>query len=555
MVDALLEPPFESRSAFLLDHYKTRRQNVTQKMVSHAGKLTLLAACALLAACGGGGGEGGVDAGGRQQFITLKYPGGGELGAVVKLSATATSGLPVNFQVSTPEICSVSGDQLTLIKAGECRVVASQEGGKAPDGTQWAAADTTSQLFNVLKHTQLPVVPLGVMVRASSANVELSATTAAGLPAAYTSTTPDVCTVNGKTLTAKGVGLCLLGVTAPANDDYAALEAGIAAVLVGPVPPAVVQRQGRTQTIALAAVDENGNALTYTSTAPSVCSVSGTSLQLTSDGLCTVTMSGADGASQNLAVNVGPRFFASGFNTTTSRTAELGEIVTNGGFPDASWCGAVTPSYCNLTVLPFAAQFSYDIKPANNPNWKGDFGWSYYTFEISAPTKQNGSAFEVLPFDIKTEESLFVTLNVNPTLLGDDGKGSVFVRIKTNHLLKKADGSDCYVTVSTHLLPDSAAPTGYVLPFKDFAVTDKCESADLPQTEGWMFDWGVTAESKAAALKEIKTHGIRAVQFAPGGLNSKKPTPKADGSIPTDPKDPDYTLSTGITVWAPITVQ
>jgi hypothetical protein len=490
------------------------------------------------------------------QSITLSYPGGATLLAgPVTLKATTTSGLPVTYKSNTPSACTVSGDQLTLVSAGECSVTASQAGGTTEDGRRWAAADDMSQLFNVLKHPQVPITPLGVMVQGASASVELSATTDAGLAATYTSVTPETCTVSGKTLTASKSGLCMLGVTAPANDNYAALVGGTATIQVGPLPPAVVQRQGKTQTIALASVDQSGSALTYASTTPAVCSVSGTTLQLNADGLCTVTMSGAGGTSQNLAVNVGPRFFASGFNMTTGRTAELGEIVSSGGFPDASWCGAVTPSYCNLTVNPLFAAFSYDIKPANNTAWKGDFSWSYYTFEISAPMKQSGSTFEALPFDIRTEESLFVTLNVNPTMLDDKGKGSVFVRIKTNHLIKKSDGSDCYVTVSTHVLPDSAAPAGYMLPFKDFAVTDKCGSADLPQTEGWMFDWGVTTESKTAALKEIKTYGIRALQFAPNGLNTTKPTPNADGSIPTNPKDPGYTLSTGIWVWGPITVQ
>jgi hypothetical protein len=128
------------------------------------------------------------------------------------------------------------------------------------------------------------------------------------------------------------------------------------------------------------------------------------------------------------------------------------------------------------------------------------------------------------------------------------------VRIRTNHYQKKADGSDCYVTVAAHLHPTSAGPTGYVLPFKDFAVTNKCDIAALPQTEGWMFDWGVSAESKAAALAEIRANGIRALEFAPGSLNLGKPTPRADGSLP-GPNDADYQLSTDITVYGPITVQ
>ena len=148
---------------------------------------------------------------------------------------------------------------------------------------------------------------------------------------------------------------------------------------------------------------------------------------------------------------------------------------------------------------------------------------------------------------------MFLTLSVNPELLA--AQGDVFVRIRTNHFQKKAsDGSDCYVTVSAHLHPTSSDPTSYVIPLNEFAVTNKCEIADLPQTEGWMFDWGVSAESKAAALAEIRAHGIRALEFSAGAVNLSKPTPNADGSVP-GPNDPAYTLSTNITVYGPITVQ
>jgi hypothetical protein len=153
---------------------------------------------------------------------------------------------------------------------------------------------------------------------------------------------------------------------------------------------------------------------------------------------------------------------------------------------------------------------------------------------------------------VKTEETLFVTLSTNQTLF--DGGGDLFVRIRTNHYQQRADGSDCYVTASIHLHPTSTGPTGYVLPLKDFAITNKCDIPELPQTEGWMFDWGVSPESKAAALAEIRAHGIRALEFAPGSINLSRPTPRDDGTLP-GPNDPDYTLSTQILVWSPITVQ
>lgn len=523
-----------------------------------ASMMAAWACSTLLAACGGGGDSGSE---GRLQVIEFKYPGGSTLQSSVKLEATASSGLPVAFRSGTPSTCTVSGDQLTLVGAGECLVVASQPGGVGSDGVKWAAADDTSQLFNVLKLAQAPVLPLGVVVRASSQTLTLSATTDAGLPATYTSTTESICTVSGNTLSfpGSGVGLCQLAVSAPTDSTHAALST-TALLLVAPVPPSVVQTGGKTQTVALGATDSGGAALSYTSSTPTVCEVAGQELRLLAKGSCAVAMSSAGGASENFVVNVDPRFFSTGFNQSLGRTAEFGEINLSAGVPIASWCGAVTPSYCNLAVSSVTASFGFDIKPASNTGWTGSTTdwWSYYGGDIGAPrrriTNADGSTgYELLPFDVKTEESLFVTLGVNPELLAAGG-GDVFVRIRTNHFQKTANGSDCYVTVSAHLHPTSADPASYLLPLNEFAVTNKCEIADLPQTEGWMFDWGITPESKAAALAEIRAHGIRAIEFAPGKLNLTNPTPNADGSVP-GPNDPAYTLSTNITVWGPITVQ
>jgi hypothetical protein len=529
------------------------------RQVGGAKRLVLVAAACsfLLAACGGGGGDSGAE--GRLQVISFNYPGGATLQSEpVTLTATASSGLPVTFRSATPSTCTVSGNQLTLVAAGECLVVASQSGGTGTDGTKWAAADETSQLFNVLKLTQTPVLPVGVVLRASGDTITLSATTSAGLPATYASTTPAVCTASGTTLSVVGLGLCQLSVTAPTDPTYGALsETGFIQV-VSELPP-VVQTQGQVMSVVLGATDADGQALTYTSSTPAVCEVVGRELRLLAKGACDVAMSSASGASENFTVNVDPRVFASGFNSTLKRTAEFGEIGFGAGVPIAGWCGGATPSYCNLTVTGVTASFSFDIKPASNPDWTGSTQgwWAYYGWDIGAPrnrvTNADGStAFELVPFEVPTESSLFLTLGINQELFA--GGGDVFVRIRTNHYQKKADGSDCYVTVSAHLHPASADPTSYLVRLDEFAVTNKCDIASLPQTEGWMFDWGVSAESKAAALAEIRAHGIRAIELAAGSVNLARPTPNADGSVPAT-NDPAYTLSTTITVYGPITVQ
>src|SRR6185503_2835528 len=44
------------------------------------------------------------------------------------LVASASSGLPVSFTSSTPDVCSVAGIMVTLLRAGTCAITASQDG-------------------------------------------------------------------------------------------------------------------------------------------------------------------------------------------------------------------------------------------------------------------------------------------------------------------------------------------------------------------------------------------------------------------------------------------
>jgi hypothetical protein len=177
----------------------------------------------MLAACGGGGGDSGGSSGGRLQQIDFDYPGGGMLlDGPVTLHAVATSGLPVSFESTTPDTCTVSGDQLTLVSAAECRVVARQEGGRTEDGVLWAAADEASQLFVVLKHTQqVAFMPPEYVYRANTSTIQLSATSQSGLPVTFTSSTPAACTLEGSTVKVLAKGVCAVRAAVDGNHDYA----------------------------------------------------------------------------------------------------------------------------------------------------------------------------------------------------------------------------------------------------------------------------------------------------------------------------------------------
>lgn len=191
------------------------------------GRMTLVTmACgALLAACGGGGGGGGASEG-RLQIITFDYPGGGTvLSPPQKLKAASTSGLPVSYQSTTPTICTVSGDEVTLVSTGECRIVATQDGGTTADGVKWAKAEQVSQLFTVLKRSQTIAIEAPDYVLSSqTSELPLKATSNSGLPVTLSGGTPGVCSLDGGKVKLLGKGSCALTATQAGDANHNAAQ-------------------------------------------------------------------------------------------------------------------------------------------------------------------------------------------------------------------------------------------------------------------------------------------------------------------------------------------
>ena len=90
-----------------------------------------LGCATLISGCGGG--SNGSSDGGVEQTMDFSLPFSGQAivplpgsTATTTLKATASSGGTVTYTSNTPDTCSVSGDQLSLLKAGACAVSAPQ---------------------------------------------------------------------------------------------------------------------------------------------------------------------------------------------------------------------------------------------------------------------------------------------------------------------------------------------------------------------------------------------------------------------------------------------
>ncbi|MFG6488484.1 hypothetical protein ACG04R_17490 [Roseateles sp. BYS78W] len=363
------------------------------------------------------------------QSITLSYPGGATLMAgPVTLKATTTSGLPVTYKSNTPTICTVSGDQLTLVAAGECSYTASQAGGTTPDGKSWAAADDMSQLFNVLKHPQvIAFAPPDYVLSAKTSSVTLSATSDAGLPVTFTADTPANCSITGDQLKLLGKGTCAVTATQAGNDNYAPLS---------------VQKFVAVDPLVLA------------------------------DGFDVATGTGV-GSASNLSTAQGGGVAVNPWDSTLNTgwlSCPATHTVKNA---DGSTHEESNGDWCYHTVSSDGKTLTsaLEVPKANFPT-----GWhtGLNEIDIFAPgvTAFASGGDTTGGVQVTTETALGFTMGITPGLYAA-GKAIVV------YLDLGKSSAGCNVELSTLVWPRAAGSVAYNVPLSNFAVTNSCNLAGV----------------------------------------------------------------------------
>lgn len=464
-----------------------------QKVFRRGYALTQVAACAMLAACGGGGDSAG-NSGGRMQSIVFQYPGGVMALDTAKLSAVSTSGLPVTFESTTPAVCTVSGDQLKLVKVGECRVVAHQPGGQTADGVHWAAADDVSQLFNVLKHTQeVAFTPPDYVFSSTTTSVALNATSESGKPVSFSTSTPANCQIEGGNLKFLAKGTCAVAASVPGDDDWLEQK---------------VQR--------FIAIDP----------------------LLVADGF------GPSGVGRGTSSSMSTK---QGGGVTVNPWASL----LNAGW---EWCdGNAGGDWCYRTVSDDGSTLTSALHFPTDPAWIADHtkasgGWytGFNRIDIFAPglTKFNDAsdtAETISGLRVTTEQVLVFTLGIN------DGLSQAAKPIVLQLGLGKRNAG-CNVTLSTLLWPQKGV-ISYAAPLSAFAVTDACglpgvSTASLDNDVRKLPNWNLQdgqaaylaalekiADARTSAMTLLKSSDVVQVRFRLMDINNSVGT---DGSYMSD---------------------
>jgi hypothetical protein len=269
------------------------------------------------------------------QTITFNIIPSQAVGATFALTATASSGLPVSFASETPLICTVSGTVANFVATGTCTIQATQAG-----------SFTYASAMPVLQNITVASAPLTAQTitfaqpaaQTVGTPLMLTATASSELTVSFASTTQAVCTVSGTMATFLNAGTCTIQATQAGNSTYAAaamvarsFTVNAALLTVQTISFAQPGAQTVGTPLTLTATASSELAVSFASTTPTVCTVSGTTATFIAAGTCTIQATQSGNAIYAAATPVSQSFTvqASGVPVIVSFTASRTSVPAN----------------------------------------------------------------------------------------------------------------------------------------------------------------------------------------------------------------------------------
>lgn len=186
----------------------------------------------------------------------------------------------------------------------------------------------------------------------------VSASASSGLPVAFSSATPLVCSVSGSAVTLVSAGTCTIDANQAGDTTYAAAPKvsqsfGVSQKTQTISFPSLPNRTLGTGPYTLSATATSGLPVTFTSLTASVCTVSGTSVSLTTAGTCNIAANQAGNTAYAAAPQTSQSFLISS-PTLTAQTitfpALTNKVLGAGTFSvSASSSSGLTVVFSSLT--------------------------------------------------------------------------------------------------------------------------------------------------------------------------------------------------------------
>jgi hypothetical protein len=217
----------------------------------------------------------------------------GELYVPNKYFELRVPSLPLLVSSSTPSICSTDGTELKLIAAGNCIFKVSTA------KTKDYALKESTQVVTVTAARSKPELAVSVITNQTAKSLPkmieiFRVFSPSGVYVLPQATTPTVCIASGFFVQIVGGGTCTLTYQSEANTSYLASDLYKVSFEVTRDPQTitfvpVTTVEIATKSLTLTATVSSGGAVTYSTTSPDNCSISGSTLNLLKAGNCLVT--------------------------------------------------------------------------------------------------------------------------------------------------------------------------------------------------------------------------------------------------------------------------
>ena len=282
----------------------------------------------------------GLNAISTQTFSTTAIP----------LTLSASSGLGVTLSTSTPAVCSVSGSTIAMLASGTCTVSADQ-----PGNSSYFAAPTVTQSFTINRASQtITLSPSANFTLAVGSTQNLASTGQLGLGnVTYSVATGGTsCSISGIVLTALAAGTCTINTTIAQDTSYNSATSSTVTVIVKlgqtiTFAPISDKPQSNNSLILTGSTSATGISVSYASSTPSVCTVSGVVVTFVSAGTCTIAASQAGDATY-LAANAVTQSFRIAANPAA---ATITSVSTSGAVPGGSAQVTFAPGSANGSTI------------------------------------------------------------------------------------------------------------------------------------------------------------------------------------------------------------
>ena len=299
-----------------------------------------------------------VDVAKGDQTIDFTQVTAGKVGTDAPLTATSSAGLDITFD-ATSDACTVAGSTVTFVHASPCSVTAKAGNADYNDTTATQQVDVAKgdQTIDFTLTSDRAVVN-------GTGTLAVTAQGDSGNPVNFTSSTPGACTVTGSTVTFDHAQACSVEATQPESDDYNAASAVTHTLQVGKAdqqvaftstPPPDPTLHGLYTVSAIGG--DSGNPVTFTSTTPDICTVTGTTVALDHAGTCTVAADqagdddylAAPTVTRDITINKASQAISFTLPTAPALGSSHDLVATGGGSGNTVTFTTTTPDQCSVT--------------------------------------------------------------------------------------------------------------------------------------------------------------------------------------------------------------